>query len=207
MARFVVFSGALVMLLVITARLAVAQEATPETVPIAPDPAECQVSPRTVDEILAIAATPSAAAATPPPGRSTVADQDNEPADAETVAAVTATVREIVACGNANKTFSVLAFYTDGFLGRIFPPGGEVVGDPNAIEATPRARLNRLALAAVRDVTLLSDGRVSAIVEVGAIAALDDITPDLLIFALVDGRYRVDEVIAGGAVGMPTPSS
>lgn len=207
MQRFMFPGALLVILAMVTASTAGAQEATPDAIPIAPDPAECQVAPRTVDVLVVLVATPAAGAATPLAGSATAADLTGEPADAETVAAVTATVREIVACGNAGESFAVLALYTDGLVRRLVPPDAEALANAAAIPATPRATLNRLAMAAVRDVQMLPDSRVSAIVEVGAIAALDTVTPDRLIFALENGRYRVDEVIAGGAAGTPAPSS
>ena len=207
MPRFTFPGALLVILAIMTASTAVAQEATPDAIPIAPDPAECLVAPREVDDLTALVATPAAGAATPLAESMSGATQPGEPADAETVASVTATVREIVACGNAGESFAVLALYTDELVRRLVPPDAGALADTAAIPATPRATLNRLALAAVRDVQMLPDGRVSAIVEVGAIAALDTVTPDRLIFARENGRYRVDEVIAGDTAGTPAPSS
>lgn len=202
MSRFALPVVALVMVGMLSVTDALAQEATPVSVPVVPEPAECQVSPRTADELLALAATPTAAASPV-----AVRPATGEPADAATVAAVTATVREIVACGNAGESFAVLALYTDALVRRLIAPGLETGAEIAEPAATPRPVASRLALVAVRDVTVLEDGRVSAIVEVASIAAIDEVLPDLLIFAREEGRYRVDDVIAGGEVGTPVVAS
>src|SRR5687768_2449235 len=82
---------------------ATAQRGTPTTepgeLPVTPDPAECVVEPRTLEEIRGLSGPPpdgeSASPATAP------TTSRGEPADAETIAGIVATVRQFVACVNA----------------------------------------------------------------------------------------------------------
>lgn len=170
--------------------LARAQEATPGV----PRPAECVVEPRALPlltETTTTAATPAPLATprpfTPPAG---------EPADEETVRAVTATVRQAVACRNASDFRRVYALMTDRMLRALF--GGPETLDPiivAAIEMGPRnvPRDLRLGVVSVTDVERLSDGRV------GAIVTTRDATTtyvDYLFFADGDNAWRIDEQIA-----------
>ena len=87
-----------------------AQEAVPGTEAVTPDPALCQVSPRTIDGLKAlfIGATP---AAEQPATEVTV--PIGHPADAATAAGVVRTVEEAVACLNAGDFLRFLALMTD----------------------------------------------------------------------------------------------
>lgn len=165
-ARF--FAILLVPVLLLTGTEATAQVATPEV----PDPALCQVTPRSEATLLPLlSGTPAAApAATDLPASVTAEDQlpSGTPADAATAAAITATARELIACNNAGDFGRVFAFYTDEFIRRAFG------GDPTAKEqvpallATPAAPLPpeaRTTLLDVRGVRVLADGRVGAVIE------------------------------------------
>ena len=203
MRRPIVPLAALLALALVAPPLVGAQDATPAASPIAAD--ACTVAPRTADELIAIWSAP---AATPPPGSddATVTPAPTgEPADAATVAAITATARELIACNNAGDFGRVFAFYTDEFIRRAFG------GDPTAKEqvpallATPAAPLPpeaRTTLLAVRDVRVLADGRVGAIME--------DVDPRqkvtvFLIFAQVGDRWLVDGQIDIATEGTPVP--
>jgi hypothetical protein len=74
-----------------------------------------------MDSILAISATPGPGTPPAPPPPAALATPgmqlpEGEPADPATMAAVTATIREFVACDNAGDPRRQFAFYTDNVL-------------------------------------------------------------------------------------------
>lgn len=168
----------------------VATQATPVAAePDVPQPGECRVEPRTgftvprevppadATPVPVLAATPGAAV----------------PADAATVEAVTATVREAVACRNAGDLPRAYALFTDDLVLDLLGTGEtlplEIVvalGEPG--RRVPRA--SRLELVAVGPATLLADGRVLARVETRS-ADIDYV--DDLVFREVDGRWLIDD--------------
>jgi uncharacterized cupredoxin-like copper-binding protein len=135
-----------------------AQEATPEAVSVA----ECQVEPRSLEFFQNLAATPApateenAAAATGTPEASL------DPVDEATLAGITATAREVVACLNAGDFLRVNALYTDDYLLRNFGQD-----DVAALGATPSpaAAPDQVLFRGIRDTVLLGDGRVLAVVQ------------------------------------------
>ncbi len=111
---------ALVSLLVVGPPEAGAQESTPATGLDVPAAAECTVEPRSEDELRALfreaAATPvlespeaSPTPAVPPTG---------DPADAQTVAEISATWRQFVACINAGDQARMFALFSDDMVRR-----------------------------------------------------------------------------------------
>ena len=168
-----------------------AQQATPEVV----DPAQCQVQARPAEffQQLAANATPQATPGgatnpTPPP-------VEGQPADQATVDAVTATYRELVACLNAGDYLRAYALYTDGYLQRNFRPDSLA-----AIGATPVPveESTRIAFAGVREVVMLPDGRVGALVDVTTPGA-SGVTTTNTVFARVGDRFLIDEETAADA--------
>jgi len=146
-------------------------QATPTgTVSDVPAPEECQVSPRAFPLFPAgvgqrAAATPAPVVLTPRPPFS---PPSGSPADAKTVVAVTATVREAVACRNAGDLLRASALFTEKMLVSLY--GGPATIDPefrDAVVNGPRVLPpeRRLAIVAIDDVTDLPDGRVGASVE------------------------------------------
>ena len=110
---------ALVSLLVAGAPRTGAQEGTPAGLD-APAAAECTVEPRSEDELRALfreaAATPvldspeaSPTPAAPPPG---------DPADEQTVAEISATWRQVIACINAGDQARMFALFSDDMVRR-----------------------------------------------------------------------------------------
>lgn len=102
-----------------------APEASPPALPTTPEPSECRVEPRPrsfVDDAIARAVASPAPVPTFPPGGSgrtitptpiPFSEEGSRPADAATVAAATATVREVFACINAGDMPRFLALLTD----------------------------------------------------------------------------------------------
>ena len=193
-----------------------AQDATPASFPVTPDPSECRVPPRPRDEVLALLAGTPVAAASPAAGLpASVATEDQlpagEPADAATVAAIVATARELIACNNAGDFARVFAFYTDDLIRRVFGGDPALAAQVPVVLATPAAALPvaaRTELLAVREVRVLADGRVGAVIE--------DRDPRrtvafFMIFVragdrwLVDGQIDIQGVAGTPAAGTPAP--
>ena len=202
---------------------ALAQDATPgagmgEVV----DAADCRVEPRSVDELLALwyqdeAGTPTLAITEPPANMfpTAVPVPLGEPADASTVAGVTAWAREALACSNALDVTRWLALFSDDLaqqLGLSF--GFKTIEDARAFleaPAVPRPDDQRIRLVAVTDVSVMADGRVAALI------AYDDpmqppagVESEVVFFVEEDGRRVADgivefTVIEEGGKGMPIP--
>ena len=188
--------------------VASAQDATPAASPDVPDPAECRVEPRPVDDLALLTGTPIAAEATPVPLAG------GEPADRETVAAVTATIREYYACLNAGDPLRLFALFSDGGLRRFAAEyGAPIPGDAaSAATPVPVPPDERFFARAIRDVRDQGDGRVVATViesnlPLEATGEFDDdaLPPVVFVVAAADGRYLIEDVVPAGAEGTPTP--
>ena len=145
--------------------LTLAQEGTPTVDFVTPDPAECQIAPRSMESIAAALATPVAGApATPNPAADVATGQL---ADAETVEAVMTLAREATACGNLGDYRRVFALYTDNGL-RVFATDRGLSAEQlaGALAATP-VPLPEASWQGVRvrDVRIQSDGRVTAFID------------------------------------------
>lgn len=145
-----------------------AQDATPGPLPTAPVPAECRVAPRGVEAIEAILAT----AGTPSPELDVEHEGDlprGQIAPAETVAEVVAVEREYAACYNAGDWPRLVALLADDTLPEFFD-GAATPRDLFATVGTPATDaigVQQVVLVAVRNVRILADGRVGAVVEWG----------------------------------------
>lgn len=188
---------------------AAAQEATPGAgLPVTPNPAECTVEGPTIDEVLAragvtpIAGTPSAegeVGATPEP----FALPEGEVADEAMVAAITGTMREVLACYNAGNFLAYVEFLTDdGFREYAAEPISEEeveffrTGTPQVVPEAFYA-----TLVAVREARVQEDGRVGALVD-SIVAAETQV--DFFIFEEQgDGTYLIDAVVEGLAGRYP----
>ena len=145
--------------------LTLAQEGTPTVDFVTPDPAECQIAPRSMESIAAALATPVAGApATPNPAADVATGQL---ADAETVETVMTLAREATACGNLGDYRRVFALYTDNGL-RVFATDRGLSAEQlaGALAATP-VPLPEASWQGVRvrDVRIQSDGRVTAFID------------------------------------------
>ncbi|MER3439661.1 MAG: hypothetical protein C4346_19865, partial [Chloroflexota bacterium] len=136
--------------------------------PATPFPAvPCDVAPRTVQELAAIAAS-----ATPLPDTYPLTIYIGEPPrgvppDAQTVAGVTRTVQLLIACCLAGDELRLAALFTDDSL-RLVTAGADAAS--LMVLATPSPSPNQDEyLAAVEQVQLLADGRVSALVTRGGV--------------------------------------
>ncbi len=176
-------------------------QATPAAAALdVPSPEECVVEPRSLplfpEGVGQLASATPAPLATEPEPPFTI--PQGEPADVETTTGVSATVREAIACRNANDFQRAYALFTQDMLVSLF--GGPATVDPEVVaaiaeEAGPLSRRQQLALLALTDVILLPDGRVGAIVETGNARRAYQ---DFLIFEQdpASGRWLIDESVA-----------
>lgn len=177
--------------------VALAQDATPTTgtFPVTPDPAECQVEPRAREEFLALNAEATPEEQVPPVGTA-VEVPVGEAADAETVAAVTATAREILACFNAGDFPRALSLFSDDAVRGLTeedPISEEELSVFLAATPQPVPAGQQSTLLAVTDVMELENGQV------GAFLATTDpfVGPDTIYVTFIqeDDRWLIDEII------------
>jgi len=129
--------------------------------PDIPPPELCQTAPPTFHELSAILATPSTggvADATPTP------IPTGTPADPETIAGITATLRELVACFNAGDVLRAYGLYTPGYLRRVLANQDPLT--PSAYDALatpyPPDDDERSATLGIEGVRLFDDGTAGA---------------------------------------------
>jgi hypothetical protein len=188
-----------------------AQDATPAgeaTFPFTPDPADCQVEPRSADELVALwfeNGTPIPLATPQSEAQLTEVTVPVGPAaDAETVAAVTEAVRQILGCFAAGDFPRALALFTDDLARQFGPEPGTTEEEVRAfVEATPEpgAEGEVGEVLAITDVMELADGRVGAFIVSDEAGTL---TTVYVIFKREDNRLLADEVIEfsmGGDTG------
>ncbi len=162
-----------------------------------PAPEECLVATREFP--LFPAGVGQRVAATPAPVVTPPAEPFTPPAgaaaDAETIAAVTATVREAIACRNAGELLRAYALFTQDMIVALY--GGPATIDPElrrVVAEGPRQvpPARRLAIVAIDDVVTLADGRAGAVVETETASRT---FRDYLIFEwdADSGRWLIDE--------------
>ncbi|MDP9353484.1 MAG: hypothetical protein M3P51_18345 [Chloroflexota bacterium] len=165
--------------------------AAPPSNTAVPPPDECRVSPRTVESLLELGYGQPIAepAAHPAP--------EGVPADEATIASVTATVRELIACVNAGDRLRAFALFTDQGLHQAFFPGGppsQEEIDSLAAPPTPTTPEEQEAMPLVQDVQLLPDGRARALLVGGGPAmAVDGDGDRIYIFVRAGDRWLIDE--------------
>lgn len=197
-----------VVLVMLTATLSspvsiLGQDSTSFSGVVTPNPAACRVVPRTIGSLIAVYATPVAQA--PVIDTLITGTPTGEPADEATAADVTAVVREVVACVNADDFLRMLALYTDNGARTLLAgqaPTAEVLreiygGTPARLPVEARESVG------VRNVRGLADGRVSAL------ADLHDHTGDytiLLTLVRQGDLYLINsQVDVSGSSTTPTP--
>ncbi|MGE3797703.1 MAG: hypothetical protein AB7G88_07660 [Thermomicrobiales bacterium] len=160
-------------------------QATASDFPVTPDPANCQTSAKTLDDMQAVLATPVAADATPlnrlPPGT---------PVRQPTATAVTAALLELFACVNAGDFLRAYALYSDDYLRQILR-GSNIIA---LATPEPLASDEWTTILNIADIRELADGRVAATVVLDpALIPVDKI----FVFVLVEqnGRWLVDDVL------------
>ena len=181
---------------------AVAQAATPAAYPVAPDPRECVIEPATEEEIEVTLGTP---VAEPTDSSTPFMPAAGEPADAETSAAVIATLRQVFACANAGEPLRVASLFTDDFVRGFF--GGVPREDLLGFLALPPQPLpddQKRIIIRFGQVHLLPDGRAGVLIVLDEPDDPRTEEPDFAILERIEGRWLVDELHEdGGAAGTP----
>ncbi len=207
MVRFLPMIATFVCLVLGAPVAAGAQEATP-----APIVDPCTVETRNLLPLFReMVATPQASPAatvetpTPPVGL---------PADEATVAAVTATVDELIACVNGGYQFRWLFLFTDDYLrenlagvvGDVDPadlPAIAAAAEAEVGPATPAATADQTVIQEVRDVQVLSDTRVVATVVGGNLNNTEAASPAYFIFVRSGNRFLIDDIIRSPSQATP----
>ena len=177
---------------------AMAQNATP----VAVDPTECVVAPRTAEEVAAIWNADDYE-----PDADIMAGMlpTGTPAPDDVVTAVNATLRQMIGCSNANNFAAQLALMTDEGT-QFFAPEGEVPVDQLAgffdgLLATPVAVDDYEVFLPLTDVIVLDDGRI------GGVEADDTSDGEgnavYIIFADEDGVWLIDSITEIGGSATP----
>lgn len=203
-----------------------AQPRTPTPVarrPDIPDPDECGIEPRTIDGMLALAATPApdsspvaftAPATTPSPAATAApstaapaATDAGRPATAAMIGQIQRTVRELVACGNAGDLLRVWAFFTDDFVASEATEQG-ILFNRTILTARVRAQGERQdAMPTISTVRSFDDGRLSAELTLPPDSPFAFVTGETgevtCVFAQENGRWRIAEVHASDGTGGP----
>jgi hypothetical protein len=158
-----------------------------------------RVPERTVEEILALGR--EGALGIPVPPVPTLADiRRGVAASAQTLAAITLVTREVITAFNAGLPLRALAHFTDNHFRRQGPLTDDEIAALR-MPAVPLPPEEQETIVAIREVRLLPDGRVSAIL-VSHYPSAGQMRK-VLIFTNVDGRWRIDAVIeAPGATNM-----
>lgn len=152
-----------------------AQEASPTASSSAA--ASCTVAPRPIDDLLPVwfgpTGTPPATSSEAHPVRSAAELPQGQPADAETVAAINATIQEVFACFDANQYARAFALMTDDAARQFGPDLSDPAEDTpeevatlleSQLAATPEAG-QQSEISEAREVRVLDDGRVGAMFE------------------------------------------
>ncbi|MFL5534045.1 MAG: hypothetical protein ACJ8BC_18960 [Gemmatimonadales bacterium] len=183
-----------------------------------PDPAECDVTPRSIAEFEQIAATPPAPV---PNAEQRFSKPGNEPrpwtmpagtpADDATITAVTATLREALACLNAGDFLRFTALFSDEMIDILFtisplPPEAIPSLAASPVPSPPDQWLGYLR---VHDVRILPDGRVAGLGD-----NYDPTEPpygmgtDFAIFVNVGDQWLIDSLIENVVItGEATPAA
>jgi hypothetical protein len=135
-----------------------------QTAPPTPDipPSDlCRVTPRSFQDLQSILATPIAIPfASPAP----MTIPEGRPADPETIAGITATLRELIACFNADDVLRAYTLYTPAYIQRIFSTRDPLTQTDYDALATPHPADadERSAILGISDARVLDDGTVGA---------------------------------------------
>jgi hypothetical protein len=191
-------AGSVVAALLIALIAAPAVAAASSATPVAGPP--CDAPLRSQGELSALFATPIPATPAPPPG----VVPGGTPADPQTEAALTATVAGWLACQNAGEPLRAWSWFTDAYLRRLLDRQGGVSPAAYAALAAPEPAgpNDQAAIAAIRDVRLLPDGRAGATVTL-TYSAVPMPKTFFFTFANVDGRWLIDGILGEISFSVP----
>lgn len=182
-----------------TAQITHAQATPTPEVP----PAElCTVDAPSLDQLNEVILAPNASpVATRTPG----VTPDGEPADAETIAAVTAVVRELTACFNAGELIRAYGLYSDAYLRRLFNRQGGFTRTGYDSLATPQPAddpADNTAIIEIADVRVLADGTVGATVTM-RYASIPMPKTFFFTFIHIGDRWLIDGILGEISFSVP----
>jgi hypothetical protein len=124
-----------------------------------------------------------------------------QPVTTEIAAGLTETMQRYLACANGADAIGLMSLVSDEFLRHSFGAGTLTEADLRAYAAgaQPVPISQRRRLVAIREARRLSDGRVAALVDTTPVQSTSSatVTTDLVTFIEADGRYLIDEYLAG----------
>ena len=175
--------------------------------PGGPRPVECRTRPRSFAELQRLLGTPVAGTDEAVARRTPGVLPEGRPADAATIAEVTATLEEFLACFHAGEPLRVYGLYSDAYLRRLL----ERAGSPNRagydLHATPEASApeDRSVLRAVEGERLLEGGRVGATVVIAYPTLPERVREKRFFFVFVadGGRWLIDDVLGEISFSVP----
>ena len=177
--------------------------------PLTPDPAFCTVDPRPLaffEQLVATPAATSAAAAAPEAAGTPepFVPPRGEPADAETITAVTAAQLEVVACFNAGDLRRAFALYSEKLISWLMTQEPITSSHLPLFAATPVPSPvdQRHTLLGIREVIIVPDGRVGAFVDFRYADGVEE--TQYVLYVRQGDRWLVDEV-AYSALLVATP--
>ena len=174
--------------------------------PFTPDPVDCQIAPRPIASVIAVAGTPAAGAPAPAASPTAFVRTMGAAADAATTEAVTATVHEVFACANAGDFLRVYALFTDEYL-RVFlagTPMSDAVIAFFTASPVPLPEAEKRIIVRIGEVQLFPDGRAGVVVVLDEPDDPRTEEPDFIYLEQVGDRWLLDEVIEdGGLAGTP----
>jgi hypothetical protein len=182
---------------ILVTRGVAAQDATPT--PDVPPPELCRATPRTFDELNAVLATPVAIPAADP-----TPIPEGRPTDPETIAGISATLRELVACFNADDVLRAYGLYTDRYLRRIFSTQDpltqaayDAFAPPHPVDPDERS-----AILAIADERLFDDGSAGAYVTI-RYAVIPVPKTFFFTFVRVGDRWLIDGALGEISFSVP----
>lgn len=118
--------------------------------------------------------------------------------DAEEIVGITLTVRELLEYANAGQLLRGFNLYSESYLRRFRAETGltdeQFAEEYGSISAPPPEA--RIELAAVTEIDVLPDGRVSALISFGNGGAPP--RPERFVFVRVAGRWLIDDIASAG---------
>lgn len=155
---------------------------------------------RTVDEVIRLCAEGAEGLSNRVPSLLEV--RSGMPAGSQTIAAVTVVIRDVIASFNAGLTMRAFANFSDDHFRRRGPLPEDEIAYLRA-PSHPLPAEDQETFLAIRDVRLLSDGRVSAILSTHVPTVGE--TKKVMIFIRREDRWQIDAVIE--APPSPTATS
>jgi hypothetical protein len=157
--------------------------------PFATDASACSVKPRTLNEVKQLVKQGQVARMMPQPSPLPIADlPDGKPVSVETIAAITTTTEQLMACINAGDWLRALALVSDHGVETMDGDLTASLHDPSFATPHPAVAGKKVSLDEIVGARMLPDGRVGAVIRQ---AGVND-TPVFWFFIQEGDRWLVD---------------